>query len=97
MFRSEEITRDNGAVVQTWNLLVQEREPRPQQRQDQRDAPTRGQRTWDRTRERHTARDRAQAAGAALLEQAGRQAEPSDGRPFDDWPDDAERELMGEP
>ena len=28
MFRGEEITHDNGDVVQTWNLLVQEREQR---------------------------------------------------------------------
>jgi hypothetical protein len=50
MFRGEEITRDNGEVVQTWKLLVQERDPnrRPQQRREQ---PTRGQGTWDRARD----------------------------------------------
>jgi hypothetical protein len=33
MFRGGEITRPNGEVVQTWKLLVQERDPerRPQQ------------------------------------------------------------------
>jgi hypothetical protein len=39
MFRGEEITRDNGEVVQTWRLLCQERDPerRPQQRREQND------------------------------------------------------------
>jgi hypothetical protein len=47
LFRGEEITRDNGEVVQTWKLLVQERDPnrRPQQRQQ----PTRGRSTWAAT------------------------------------------------
>jgi hypothetical protein len=27
MFKGGEITRDNGEVVQTWRLLVQERDP----------------------------------------------------------------------
>jgi hypothetical protein len=37
MFRGEEITRDNGEVVQTWKLFAQERDPerRPQQRREQ--------------------------------------------------------------
>jgi hypothetical protein len=50
MFRGEEITRDNGEVVQTWKLFVQERDPsrRPQQKRQQ---PTRGQSTWDRSRD----------------------------------------------
>jgi hypothetical protein len=43
----EEITRDNGEIVQTWKLLVQERE-RPPQRREQ---PTRGESTWRAVRD----------------------------------------------
>jgi hypothetical protein len=45
MFKGEEITRDNGDVVRTWKLLVQERD-RPQQRPD---LPVRGRSTWAAT------------------------------------------------
>jgi hypothetical protein len=92
-----------GETVHVWRLMLQERDPsrRPQQRDQasKRDLPTRGQSTWDATRdhhrERHATRSRAAAAGAAILEHApGPQAEPSEGRPFDDW-EDARRDLEG--
>jgi len=40
-FRGSEITRPNGEVVQTWKLLVQERDPdrRPQRKQDDERGP----------------------------------------------------------
>jgi hypothetical protein len=78
MFRGEEITRDNGEVVQTWNLLVQEREQAPRQDAPRQALPERGQGTWDRSRdrERHAERGRAQAAGEAILQQRGRTPEP---------------------
>jgi hypothetical protein len=45
MFRGEEITRDNGEVVQTWKLLLQEKD-RQQSQQPTRDLPIRGKSTW---------------------------------------------------
>jgi hypothetical protein len=49
MFQGDENTRDTGEIVQTWKLMVRERDPdrRPRQR---RDLPIRGQSTWDATR-----------------------------------------------
>jgi hypothetical protein len=41
MFQGEQVTRDNGEVVQTWKLFAQERDPerRPKPRAEQQDAP----------------------------------------------------------
>jgi hypothetical protein len=77
LFRGDEITRDNGEVVQTWNLLVQERDQAPRQQSATGNAQ-RGQATWDRSRdhERHAQRDRAQRAGQAVLREAGRDRSP---------------------
>jgi hypothetical protein len=76
-------------TVHVWNLLVQERDqaPRPSTRNAER-----GQRTWDRSRdrERHATRSRAQAAGEAMLAQAGRTPEP-----FHDDTDLAVADLQG--
>jgi hypothetical protein len=70
--------------VTIWKLFVAENEPQQQQRDQapRRDQPARSRSTWNATR--HAARTKAAAAGQAILEQAGRRAEPSDGRPFDD-------------
>jgi hypothetical protein len=66
-------------------LMISAAEDKSQE-QSQR-LPTRGQRTWDRSRDvgRHITRNRAQAAGEAILAERDRQR---DGPPVD-WLDDS--------
>jgi hypothetical protein len=64
-----------------WEVYLSEPEPRDGQRQQ----PTRGQSTWDASRdhERHDTRTRAAQAGEAILEHApGRRFEPDPEIPF---------------
>jgi hypothetical protein len=69
MFRGEEITRENGEVVQTWNLLVQDRD-RPAQRQQPRacdhDLPTGGTEVHRHPRPRDPREERVAELAAAF-------------------------------
>jgi hypothetical protein len=86
MFRGVEITRDNGEVVTTWNLLVQERDQAPRQDAPRQALPERGQGIWDRSRdrERYVTQDRAASAGQAILQERDHAPEPPQ-----DWLDDS--------
>jgi hypothetical protein len=86
MFRGEEITRDNGDVVQTWNLLVQERDQAPRQKKNSHDEKS----FQAQTRQRHVDQGRARAAGEAVLREA---RQPRTPEPPAGWLDDHEQAV----